>query len=167
MNCKCREVGERLGRGVRRDALAAFFLIDRGPAPVAATEPPPLCANGPVVPNPATNADLVADCTALLAAKDTLRGTAALNWSADTALSGWDGITVAGTPARVTELRLPRKSLTGSIPAEQGHLSALVKLRLNGNRLTGAIPLELPNLANLTHLYLRGLTGGLSCAAGL
>ena len=161
-------VGERLGRGARRDALAAvlllavgialtaYLLIDRGPVPLAATEPPPPCANGTVIASPATQPDLVADCTALLAAKDTLRGTAALNWSADTALHGWDGITVAGTPARVTELRLPRKSLTGSIPAELGNLSALLKLRLNGNRLTGAIPLELANLTNLTHLYLRG-----------
>ena len=35
---------------------------------------------------------------ALLTAKDTLRGTATLNWSADTVITYWDGVRLRGTP---------------------------------------------------------------------
>ena len=63
----------------------------------------PDCSNGTVVPNPSANSGLVTDCINLLAAKDTLRGTATLNWSEDTAISDWDGVSVwrdlrAGSP---------------------------------------------------------------------
>ena len=37
----------------------------------------------------------MSDCAILLAAKDTLRGTETLNWSADTAIDDWEGITVS------------------------------------------------------------------------
>ena len=37
-------------------------------------------ASGTVVPQPAQNQPLVRDCSVLLTAKDTLRGTATLNW---------------------------------------------------------------------------------------
>ena len=53
----------------------------------AAQTPTPLCENGTAVPSPAANPGLVADCSALLTAKDTLRGTATLNWDADTAIT--------------------------------------------------------------------------------
>ena len=51
-------------------------------------QPPPVltCANGTAVTDPNTNWGLVQDCEALLAAKDTLRGTATLNWSKDLAI---------------------------------------------------------------------------------
>ena len=42
------------------------------------------CANGIAVPNPASNPGLVSDCETLLSARDTLAGTASLNWSATT-----------------------------------------------------------------------------------
>ena len=110
---------------------------------------------------PNANRGLVQDCETLLAAKDTLRGTATLDWATGTAVSSWEGITTGGTPSRVTELDLPSESLTGSIPAGLGQLFALTTLDLSNNQLTGDIPRELGWLTNLTELRLSGnsLTG--------
>ena len=137
----------------------------------------------------------MSDCEALLDAKDTLRGTATLNWSAGASISQWDGITVGGTPRRVTKLdtsgaglaeltgtiplelgnltsltnlRLSNNQLTGPIPPELGRLSNLESLSLWGNELSGAIPEELGNLSNLTFLRLRGnqLAGSIPAELG-
>ena len=119
------------------------------------------CSNGTVVPDPADNPGLVSDCLALLSSKDTLAGTGSLNWSVDTAITAWDGVTVGGAPRRVTELNLSRRGLTGSIPTELGEVVNLNTLLLDGNRLSGEIPSELGNLTNLRVLDLEGnqLTG--------
>ena len=136
-------------------------------APRTQTPTTPPCENGTAVPSPADNPGLVADCSILLAAKDTLRGTATLNWSADRAITTWTGVTVAsepyGTPRRVTQLVLQSARLNGSIPAALGDLSALRDLRLQWNRLTGGIPAALGNLTQLTYLGLGGnqLTGSI------
>ncbi len=126
-------------------------------------QPPaaPTCTNGTVIPSPADNRELVKDCETLLAARDTLRGTAALNWSTGTALSGWTGVTTGGTPTRVTGLSLANQSLSGTIPPALGQLFALTTLNLSSNSLTGAIPAELGWLDHLTELRLSGnsLTG--------
>ncbi len=108
-----------------------------------------------------TNTALAGDCDVLLVAKDTLRGTGSLNWSTDTAIGSWDGVTVSGTPSRVTGLDLSSRSLTGSIPWELGSLSELTVLDLSGNSLTGEIPHELGRLGKLTNLNLgsNSLTG--------
>ena len=122
-------------------------------------QPPPPC--GLAVPGENHNPDLMLDCIALLAAKDTLRGTASLNWSVDTTITDWDGITTGGTPSRVTELDLSSESLTGSIPPELGSLTELTTLDLSSNSLTGDIPREPGRLTNLTEIRLSGnsLTG--------
>ena len=115
------------------------------------------CASGGAVPDAANNPGLVSDCEALLAAKDTLRGTAGLNWSDSTPISQWDGITAGGTPRRVTKLDTSGAGLdelTGTVPPELGNLTGLTNLRLSNNKLTGAIPPELGNLANLGWLSL-------------
>ena len=118
-------------------------------------QPPPPC--GLAVPDQANNPGLMRDCMTLLAAKDTLRGTATLNWSVDTAIGSWDGITAGGTPSRVTKVESwPSESLTGTIPAELGILSALTHLDLSSNSLTGEIPRELGGLSNLEELRLSG-----------
>ena len=121
--------------------------------------PPPAC--GLAVTDQADNPGLMQDCIALLAAKDKLRGTATLNWSVNTAITGWDGVTTGGTPSRVTKLLLPSKSLSGSIPGELGDLSGLTHLDLSSNSLTGEIPWELGKISNLTEVRLSGnsLTG--------
>ena len=94
---------------------------------------------GKAVPNQATNPGLMLDCFALLAAKDTLRGTGTLNWSVETTIGSWDGGTIAGAPQRVTKLELANKGLTGSIPKSLESLG-LTTLKLSGNSLTGCIP---------------------------
>ena len=109
------------------------------------SQPPPPC--GLVVADQEGNAGLMADCTVLLSAKDTLRGTGSLNWDLSTAMTSWDGVTIAGTPKRVTKLKLANKSLTGTIPGRLADLGGLVELKLSGNALTGCIPLALKDVA--------------------
>ena len=139
-------------------AYGDITLDDDSTATFTPAQPPAvyICANGAAVANPGANGGLVHDCEALLAAKDALRGTATLNWSVDTAITEWEGVTVEGTPSRVTRLLLPTMSLSGSIPAELGSLSELTHLNLSGNSLTGEIPAELGSLFNLESLFLSG-----------
>ena len=108
-----------------------------------ATMPPPAC--GLAVPDPANDQDLMLDCFALLEGLDELRGTGTLNWSVDVAIGSWDGVTVAGTPQRVTKLELANKSLTDTVPAALARLE-LTTLKLAGNSLTGCIPVDLKDV---------------------
>ncbi len=126
------------------------------------------CTETTLGADPATNRGLAADCDALLGAKATLAGMATLNWSASTAIGSWEGVTVAGTPKRVTNLNLGALGLTGTIPAELGLLTGLRGLWLSGNQLTGPLPTELGNLSSLTGLGLSGnrLTGGIPVELG-
>ena len=128
------------------------------------------CANGTAVPDPTTNTELVADCAILLAERDTLRGAATLDWDEGSAVSGWDGVTVGGTPMRVTQVDLNASGLTGTIPAALGGLDALTLLHLGSgsNVLTGSIPPELGNLSELTELRLNSneLSGPIPAALG-
>ena len=117
---------------------------------------PPSCSGGTVVPNPTGSPDLVSDCEALILAKDALAGTGQLNWSPDVPITSWDGITVSGTPKRITGLALPSRGLNGRIPAELSILTYLSNLDLSNNQLTGHIPSELGNLRRITRLRLAG-----------
>ena len=118
------------------------------------------CVSGGAVVD-ATNTGLVSDCGILLAARDTLAGTAALNWSADTPIADWTGVALGETSGRVTEILLVGMGLDGKIPKQLGSLANLQSLDLSDNKLTGTIPTELGSLANLQELYLGGnlLTG--------
>ena len=98
------------------------------------------CSAGVAVANAANNPGLVSDCDALLAARDALAGSATLNWSGSTAIGSWDGVTVSGSPLRVTNLALHESQLTGTIPPELGSLANLHELHLWGNQLSGPIP---------------------------
>ena len=125
----------------------------------------PFCSEHPCVSGgavvDATNEGLVSDCGMLLAARDTLAGTAALNWSADTPIADWTGVVLGETSGRVTEILLGSIGLDGKIPKQLGSLANLQSLDLSDNKLTGTIPTELGSLANLQELYLGGnlLTG--------
>ena len=145
-----------VGTTVEKAVAFARLDIALDPAP-----PEPICANGTAVSNPIDNRGLVDDCEALLEGKDTLRGTATLDWSAGSAVTGWEGVTAGGTPTRLTKLQLPNKSLTGTIPPEIGLSSELTHLDLSSNSLTGDIPEELGQLRKLESLKLSGnsLTG--------
>ena len=126
---------------------------------LAPPPPPPPCSLA--VQDQGGNPHLMRDCINLLGLKDALRGAAALNWSVNTAITGWDGVTTGGTPGRVTKLLLASKSLSGSLPAELGDLSGLTHLDLSSNSLTGDIPRELGLPNNLQEIRLSGnsLTG--------
>ena len=91
------------------------------------------CANDGAVTDTAGNPELVADCAALLAARDTLAGSATLNWSADLAVEDW-GRRNAGrlTKLGVTGLYLRAGHLSGTIPVELGSLTNLSSLDLSG-----------------------------------
>ena len=132
-----------------------------GFAKLPLTTPVVTCLTGGAVADPVNNPGLAADCEVLLAAKDTLEGSATLDWSVSVPIDQWEGVTVGGTSRRVTGLTLGEKGLTGRIPAELGRLTNLGVLYLWGNQLSGPIPAELGNLPDLQELYLWGneLTG--------
>ena len=134
-------------------ATSSGSVATATPTPTPTASSTSSCANSVAVPDPEP-AGLVADCNVLLAAKDTLRGTASLNWSTTTPINQWQGITVH--KSRVTWLRLRQSTLTGRIPAVLGSLSNLQWLNLASNHLTGTIPVELGNLSNLNQLWLAG-----------
>ena len=127
------------------------------------------CANGTVVPQSAQQPRLVRDCSVLLTAKDALRGTAALNWSADTPIVDWVGVRRWGTDLQyVRTLALTDLGLNGTIPAALGSLEDLEQLYLFNNQLTGSIPVEFEDLRNLhiLSLYDNDLTGEIPAELG-
>ena len=128
----------------------------------------PTCSTSAAVPDPDNNPGLVSDCEALLASRDTLAGDASLNWSADVSIAQWEGVTVGGTPLRVTELRLREKVLTGQLPAELASLSQLKVLDFRENELAGEIPADLGRLGKLEilDLQINQLTGEIPADLG-
>lgn len=114
------------------------------------------CSSGIAVANPDANPDLVADCESLLGLRDTIRGTGKLNWTAGKAMSEWMGVTVSGTPQRVTGLNLAGLGLDGHLSGLLGNLTGLTDLRLDGNPLTGMLPSKLIRLKKLTNVSLSG-----------
>ena len=138
------------------DAPPWYVAATPAPPPPTPTPAPQPCAGGVAVPNPGTNTELVADCERLLPMRDVLAGTGSLNWSESAAITGWQGVTVAGSPQRVTKLELASSGLTGQVSGLLGGLTGLTHLRLNGNSLTGRLPSKLARLTSLTHVYLAG-----------
>ena len=136
----------------------AVGSYDHPAGPPAQLPPVPTCANGTVITDPGSNRGLVYDCEVLLRAKDALRGTVSLNWSADTVITSWDGVSVSGTPGRVRGLDLSSEGLNDAIPGELGDLYELTVLDLSANSLTGDIPEELGWLYNLEEVGLSGNT---------
>ena len=130
-------------------------------APENAPPRPDLCSNGTAVSDPGNNDGLVQDCMTLLSVMNALRGDGYLDWSAEYAISTWDGVTIEGSPPRVTWLLLRDRSLNGSVSGELSDLSNLEYLSLRGNDLTGTIPAELGSLSGLKALSLgrNNLTG--------
>ena len=150
----------------RGAGLASTLLLLVLALPLGARAQTPCTESSPAVIGAVTGGPnvtgLAADCATLLGLKDTLSGTATLNWAENLAMTSWDGITVAGDPPRVTVLKLRDKALSGTIPPALGQLTALTHLYLdindgletNDNNLSGEIPKELGDLTALTSLYL-------------
>ena len=167
---------------------------------------PPTCTARTLGVSRASNPALAADCDTLLAIKSTLRVSGwidydtplwwdhafALNWSAGSTLRYWRGVTLGGTPERVTGLDFSdtREStkvydsrqrrfvesepytrqwtLRGVIPTQLANLTALQTLDFGGSELTGVIPTQLGSLTKLTRLDLSDnrLTGGIPTQLG-
>ena len=68
------------------------------------------CATGGAVPDEASTG-LVSNCDALLVARDTLAGSATLNWSVDSSIADWEGVILAGSPAEVASADLTRVNI--------------------------------------------------------
>ena len=126
------------------DQLHQFFTAvgayDHPDGPPAQPPPVPACATGTAVTDTGVNRGLVYDCGALLAGQDELRGTATLDWSVDTSITDWEGVTTSGAPSRVTELDLSSEGLSGRIPAELGTLFELTNAGPEHERADGGDP---------------------------
>ena len=139
-----------------------------GPSVIVGEDTRSVCVIGGAVTDGENN-DLISDCEALLEARDTLAGTASLNWSEETAIADWEGVTLQGTPERVASLSLVDSGLDGAIPASLGGLTGLTQLNLRSNELSGSIPAELNDLSNLRVLNLHSneLTGAIPDLSGM
>ena len=154
------------GNALTRSDPPELFDVQRRIPRDTSTESSDQPAAAPMVacqPWPLTSSALFDDCRLLLAMKDTLAGSASLDWSSTLPPREWQGVTVGGPERRVVRLELPRMGLTGRVPAALGQLAGLRSLVLDGNLLTGAIPPELGNLRELEVLGLAGnaLTGAI------
>ena len=101
------------------------------------------CAWGGALPDP-NNQVLVADCEALLAARDTLTAgqpSGRLNWSAREPIGTWRGVVRGGNPERVIKLEIEQPPrLWGYFSRELAKLSSLQVLTLANAGLRGEIP---------------------------
>ena len=134
--------------------------------PGGAPEPTHACIVGGATTDE-QGANLASDCQILLDAAPVLigDGTATLNWSAETPITDWEGVS-AGT-GRVVAIRVKGAGLAGTIPAGLNGLDALTKLTLSDNSLTGEIP-DLSDLDNLEWLILNSnmLSGSVPATLG-
>ena len=106
---------------------------------------------------PTDSPGLRGDRNYLLAMRDVLTGVGAeLDWAVGRPVSEWEGVTLSGSPRRVTKLELSNRGLAGEIWGWLGELGELTELRLDGNSLTGLIPSKLSLLTNLKVLRLAG-----------
>ena len=125
------------------------------------------CYTGIAVPDPTENNELMEDCKLLLGLRDWFdpvehdfytgeMSTVVLNWSAEIPMRLWTGVTVGGTPRRVTKLELTGMALDGEAGPQLGNLTGLRELRLDNTGLQETLPSKLAQLTNLTHVYLGG-----------
>ncbi|MCY3784351.1 MAG: hypothetical protein OXG79_11260 [Chloroflexi bacterium] len=114
------------------------------------------CADGTLVPDPAGSAGLVRDCQVLLGLRDALFGESGQkpNWSPGAPMAQWLGVTITGTPPRVTSLSLRSQDLRGTLSPALGDLTSLRTLDLAFNSFSGSIPAKLGNLSQLRRLGL-------------
>ena len=163
---------------------AASALIAPGIPPTDIPSPAPVdpggCSHGIAVPNPENNPGLVKDCEILIRSLHVLMDDSPhpLSWTTHKNIHWWRGITVDGTPPRVTGVEIFFRrlvdtaddliTLNGSLPSELGNLTGLRRLDLRSNQLTGEIPASLGELSNLEVLNLRSnqLTGEIPPALG-
>ncbi len=143
------------------DAPSITVVTDVAPAPDPA---------GPDCMSAAGNVSaLAADCQTLLDIMDELvgdDGTAELNWSVDTPMSEWQGVSGTGS-GRVTHIYLRAAGLAGVLPSGITALNGLESLTLTDNDLSGDIP-DLNGLDSIKVLVLGGnaFTGAIPASLG-
>ena len=132
---------------------------------VTVTVRAPICPDSAAISGYA-GSGIVADCEALLASRDALRGDEPPNWSERLPMDEWQRVDTDDD--RVVGIFLEDLGLNGSIPSELGNLTSLRDLYLFENQLNGAIPPELGNLANLEALAISAnqLTGEIPTELG-
>ncbi|XP_041028042.1 probable LRR receptor-like serine/threonine-protein kinase At3g47570 [Juglans microcarpa x Juglans regia] len=77
------------------------------------------------------------------------------NWSSNTPICNWVGVTCGSKHLRARALNLCHKDLVGTIPPHIGNLSFLVSLNISNNSFHGSLPNELSRLYRLQFLDLR------------
>ena len=100
--------------------------------------------------------DMKADCAVLETLYDDTGGanwTNKTNWKDSDTLGRWHGVKTKD--GRVSEIKLYKNQLTGTLPSDIANLSGLIELDLGINSLSGDIP-DLSSLDNLKFLYLDG-----------
>ncbi|KAG8378361.1 hypothetical protein BUALT_Bualt08G0129400 [Buddleja alternifolia] len=79
-------------------------------------------------------------------------GILAKNWSTDTSVCYWIGVSCGIKHRRVTALNLSDFNLRGTIAPHLGNLTFLISLDISFNNFTGIIPDELSNLRHLKEM---------------
>ena len=141
---------------------AIISLAGGGP-----TEPDHPCVAGGALGADATMGQ-ASDCQILLDGMAELVGDGtALNWSADTPIADWQGVSTRGGTDRVYSIYLRGHGLAGEIPDGFNGLDALTSLQLHDNMLTGDIP-DLSDLDLLERLVLNDnmLSGSVPATLG-
>ncbi len=127
------------------------------------------CRDGSAVPEPESNPGLVGDCEALKTVRDVMAHNITLNWGSGVPIDSWEGITIGGSPRRVTGLELLWGVGIGKRPWPDGQpqptrsnlrpeLAGLTKLQalsLAVNEVVGTVPAELATLTDLRRLYIK------------
>lgn len=67
----------------------------------------------------------------------------ARNWSSDTPVCNWVGVTCNSRHQRVAALNISNMDLSGKVPPRLGNLSFLVSLDISGNMFKGDLPEEM------------------------
>lgn len=145
-------------------ALAVMLALAAGQthADTQATADTEECTRGTTVDPDASDA-MLADCNALLQLRDDIRGTGALNWSADRYITKWTGVSVPnytseqyanGAERRITELAIRGNSMNGTMPSGLSNLTALEWLIVNNTQISGTIPAELGELTKMKRLQI-------------
>ncbi|KAK9181292.1 hypothetical protein WN944_024429 [Citrus x changshan-huyou] len=104
----------------------------------------------------AASNNITTDQQALLALKDHIiydpTSLLAHNWTSNTSVCTWIGITCDANSHRVTTLDISQFNLQGTIPPQLGNLSSLTTLNLSHNRLSGSVPSSIYTMHTLKFL---------------
>ncbi|KAK9178291.1 hypothetical protein WN943_027481 [Citrus x changshan-huyou] len=104
----------------------------------------------------AASNNITTDQQALLALKDHITydptNLFAHNWTSNTSVCTWIGITCDVNSHRVTALDISQFNIQGTIPPQLGNLSSLTTLNLSRNKLSGSIPPSIYTMHTLKFL---------------